>query len=209
MGIDNRLAQTQPQPQPSAAVRASLPCGIKHIKQVRLSLMGNTRSIVRNLHTYPILLLPGRQYNIGPHRSILNGVVHNVYDDLHNQPDIHFRHQQIIRQIHEQLIGSLEQRCSIDALSRQYLMNPTTLKNAFKEMYGTSIAAHIREHRMEYAAQLLQSTCLSVADISRRVGYDSQSRFSTAFKRHFGLLPTEYRKNRMRDPCTGKKTAGE
>ena len=116
---------------------------------------------------------------------------------------------EIVRQIHEQLIGSLEQRCSIDALSRQYLMNPTTLKNAFKEMYGTSIAAHIREHRMEYAAQLLQSTCLSVADISRRVGYDSQSRFSTAFKRHFGLLPTEYRKNCMRDPCTGKKTAGE
>ena len=88
-------------------------------------------------------------------------------------------------------------------------MNPTTLKNAFKEMYGTSIAAHIREHRMEYAARLLQSSCLSVADIARRVGYDSQSRFSTAFKRHFGLLPTEYRKNRMRDPCTGKKTAGE
>ena len=102
---------------------------------------------------------------------------------------------EIIRQVHDQLIENLEQRCSIESLSKQYLMNPTTLKNMFKEIYGTSIAAHIREHRMEAAAQLLQSTDLSVADVARKVGYDSQSRFSDTFKRHFGVLPKEYRKN--------------
>ena len=102
---------------------------------------------------------------------------------------------EIIRQVHDQLIEYLEQRCSIESLSKQYLMNPTTLKNMFKEIYGTSIAAHIREHRMEAAAQLLQSTDLSVADVARKVGYDSQSRFSDTFKRHFGVLPKEYRKN--------------
>ena len=91
---------------------------------------------------------------------------------------------EIIRQVHDQLIENLEQRCSIESLSKQYLMNPTTLKNMFKEIYGTSIAA-----------QLLQSTDLSVADVARKVGYDSQSRFSDTFKRHFGVLPKEYRKN--------------
>lgn len=60
---------------------------------------------------------------------------------------------EIIRQIHDRLIGNLEQRCSIEELSRQYLMNPTTLKQMFKTIYGTSIAAHIREHRMEAAAR--------------------------------------------------------
>lgn len=101
---------------------------------------------------------------------------------------------EIIRRIHDQLTQNLEQRYSIESLSRQYLMNPTTLKNMFKSIYGTSIAAHIREHRMKYAAQLLQSTSLSIADIAQKVGYDSQSRFSSVFKGYYQMLPKEYRR---------------
>lgn len=102
---------------------------------------------------------------------------------------------ELIHQIHDQLINNLEHRIPIETLSKQYLMNPTTLKNMFKSIYGTSIAAHIREHRMEYAAQLLQNSNLSIADIVSKVGYDSQSRFSSAFKKHYKMLPKEYRKN--------------
>lgn len=101
---------------------------------------------------------------------------------------------EIIRQIHDRLTGNLSERCSIEELSRQYLMNPTTLKQMFKTIYGTSIAAHIREHRMEAAARLLAQTDMSIADIAQKVGYDSQSRFSTAFKEHYGMLPKEYRR---------------
>lgn len=101
---------------------------------------------------------------------------------------------EIIRQIHDRLIGNLEQRCSIEELSRQYLMNPTTLKQMFKTVYGTSIAAHIREHRMEAAARLLAQTDMSIADVARQVGYDSQSRFSAAFKAYYRMLPKEYRR---------------
>ena len=101
---------------------------------------------------------------------------------------------EIIRQIHDQLTRNLAQRCSIEALSKQYLMNPTTLKTMFKAVYGKSIAAHIREHRMEYAAQLLRSSNMKIADIALTVGYDSQSRFSSVFKEHYQMLPKEYRK---------------
>lgn len=101
---------------------------------------------------------------------------------------------EIIRKIHDRLIGNLEQRCSIEELSRQYLMNPTTLKQMFKTIYGTSIAAHIREHRMEAAARLLAQTDMSIADVARQVGYDSQSRFSAAFKAYYRMLPKEYRR---------------
>ena len=103
---------------------------------------------------------------------------------------------EVIRQIHDQLTRNLEQRYTIDSLSRQYLMNPTTLKSMFKAIYGTSIAAHIREHRMKYAAQLLQSSDLSIADIAQKVGYDSQSRFSSVFKEQYHMRPKEYRRNR-------------
>ena len=47
---------------------------------------------------------------------------------------------------------------------------------------------------MEKAARLLRETDASMADVSRRVGYESQSKFTAAFKDQYGCLPTMYRK---------------
>ena len=68
------------------------------------------------------------------------------------------------------------------------------MKTLFRAVYGNSIAAHVREHRMESAASQLRETDEPIAEVARRVGYESQSRFSAEFKRQFGLLPTEYRR---------------
>lgn len=103
----------------------------------------------------------------------------------------------IVRKIHEQLTQHIEQRITIEELSRQYLINPTTLKASFKAIYGTSIAAHIKEHRMEEAAKMLRKSGMSIAEIAKAVGYDSQSKFTSAFKAFFQCLPTEYRKRHL------------
>ena len=105
----------------------------------------------------------------------------------------------LIHEVHEYLVSHLEEKVTIEALSRQFHMNTTTLKAVFKSVYGDSLAAHIKEHRLEHAAELLTGTGLTIAEIGRRVGYDSQSKFSTAFKGRFGLLPKEYRKIATRD----------
>ena len=101
---------------------------------------------------------------------------------------------EIIRKIHDQILMHMEERPTIEELSRQYHINPTTLKNAFKSVYGTSIAAHIKEHRMEQAAKMLKETDKSIAEIAQAVGYDSQSKFTAAFKSFFQVLPRDYRK---------------
>ena len=106
-----------------------------------------------------------------------------------------FELTETIRKIHDQLLQHMEQRITIEELSRQYLINPTTLKNAFKSVYGTSIAAHIKEHRMRQAARMLIESNMNIAEIAQAVGYDSQSKFTAAFKTYFKILPKEYRKN--------------
>ena len=106
-----------------------------------------------------------------------------------------FELTETIRKIHDQLLQHMEQRITIEELSRQYLINPTTLKNAFKSVYGTSIAAHIKEHRMRLAARMLIESNMNIAEIAQAVGYDSQSKFTAAFKTYFKILPKEYRKN--------------
>ncbi|MDO5305753.1 MAG: AraC family transcriptional regulator [bacterium] len=101
---------------------------------------------------------------------------------------------EIIHKIHEQMILHMNERFTIESLSKQYLMNPTTLKTIFKAVYGNSIAAHIKEHRMEEAARLLLTTDRSVAEIASQVGYSNQSKFTIAFKDYYQYLPKEYRK---------------
>ncbi len=108
--------------------------------------------------------------------------------------EYHAEQVALIRRIHEQLLANLDQRITIETLSRQYLINTTTLKHIFKAVYGTSIAAHVKEHRMEHAARMLLETKDSVADIANAVGYDSQSKFTSAFKEAYQVTPREYRK---------------
>lgn len=103
---------------------------------------------------------------------------------------------EVIRQIHDDLLQHMEGRITIEVLSKKYLINPTTLKTVFKFVYGDSVAAHIKEHRMERAAALLRDTDQSILEIARAVGYDSQSKFTAAFKNFYHILPKEYRKTK-------------
>lgn len=114
------------------------------------------------------------------------------------RPDTEYPAAQIdcIRQMHAYLLENLDKRITIDALSKRFLMNPTTIKAVFKSVYGMSIAAHIKAHRMEKAAALLTETPMRIAEVALAVGYDSPSKFTAAFKSEYGVLPTEYRKKR-------------
>ncbi len=102
--------------------------------------------------------------------------------------------EEIARAVHSYLTEHLSERITIEELSREFLMNTTTLKRAFKNVYGTSIALHMKQHRIEAAQAMLTGTRKDISEIAREVGYTSQSRFSEAFREICGVLPTEYRK---------------
>ncbi len=102
-----------------------------------------------------------------------------------------------VRELHDYILDNLDKRLTIEELSHRFLINPTTLKATFKEMYGSSVAAHIKAHRMEKAAELLRETEMSISEIAYSVGYESQSKFSEAFKTFYHILPRDYRLNKI------------
>jgi len=104
-----------------------------------------------------------------------------------------------VRRMHDELLQHPEERHTIEELARQYLMNPTTLKEVFKAVYGDSLASHMKEHRMEKAAELLRRSDDSISAVAAAVGYDSPSRFSAAFRERYHMLPTEYRRQLKRE----------
>ena len=129
-----------------------------------------------------------------PQSRLLHEMIEQVMDVACPQWREEAEQVKIIREIHDHLTEHMEQRVTIEELSHRYLINPTTLKTVFKEVYGNSLAAHMKEHRMEKAAALLRETDMSVAELAGQVGYESQSKFTAAFKEQFGQLPTAYRR---------------
>ncbi|WP_353096027.1 AraC family transcriptional regulator [Tissierella praeacuta] len=101
----------------------------------------------------------------------------------------------IVKQIQKRITEQLSYRFTIEELAREYCISSTALKKHFKDLYGQSLAAFMKEYRIRKAAVLLCETERSIADISISVGYESQSKFTVAFKKLMKVTPLEYRKN--------------
>ena len=136
---------------------------------------------------------------------LLHEIVERVMEIACPEKAVDFQasQEEIIRRVHTYLTEHLSERITIEALSREFLMNTTTLKSAFKRVYGSSIAQHMKQHRMEAAAARLTQTQDDIAAIAKAVGYESQSRFTEAFREVYGEVPTEYRKRRCRTAENG------
>lgn len=112
-----------------------------------------------------------------------------------NVLDAHYSEQvSVIRQIHDQMTEHPEKRYTIDELAKEYLINTATLKHVFKSVYGMPVASYMKHYRIMKAAELLRTTDGSIASVGRSVGYESQSKFSAAFKDIMKILPTDYRR---------------
>ena len=99
-----------------------------------------------------------------------------------------------IKEIHDLLTEHLNQRFTIEELSRRYLINSSTLKEVFKTVYGLPIATYMKERRIRQAVKLLLETDDTIAAIAKQVGYETQGKFTKAFKDITQMLPSEYRK---------------
>ena len=71
-------------------------------------------------------------------------------------------------------------------IDRQYL------RNLFVKHTGMSTKAYLDAYRMSRAAELLKMQGSSVHIVSLSVGYSDPLAFSKAFKKHFGVSPSEY-----------------
>lgn len=85
---------------------------------------------------------------------------------------------------------------TVSELAHEAAVSRSLLDQRFRDVLGLSPIRYLTEWRMHIAAELLASTDLTVAQIAKRTGYDSQEAFSRAFKRRMGSAPTAWRAER-------------
>ena len=67
------------------------------------------------------------------------------------------------------------------------------LRHSFRRRYGRSLVRWLMEVRIERAKELLVHAPMTIADISRHVGYATPRHFSAVFKAIAGTTPAEFR----------------
>jgi AraC-like DNA-binding protein len=95
-----------------------------------------------------------------------------------------------------QLHGTPERKWTVAELAAQAAVSRSLLDERFRLVLGRSPIRYLTEWRMHVAAELLVSTELGVAQVARRVGYESEEAFSRAFKRSLGSSPSTWRTTR-------------
>lgn len=103
-----------------------------------------------------------------------------------------------VRDIRDYMACHLDEKLTIASLCRRFGLSPTAFKTCFRRMYGQPIHNWLQQKRMEHAGTLLRAQSMTVLQVAQSVGYDGVSQFNAAFKRRYGLTPTQYRK--MSDP---------
>lgn len=81
---------------------------------------------------------------------------------------------------------------TVDTICRRLGMSESTLRRKLKSE-GTSLQNIKDQARLGLGLHLIQTTDTSIGLIAERCGYQSQSKFSSRFKRRFGLTPKDLR----------------
>jgi AraC-like DNA-binding protein len=96
-----------------------------------------------------------------------------------------------LHDVREYIQKNYDKECSIVGLARLVGINQTKLKSGFKTLFGTTVIGYLKALQMEKAKQLILDEGLFISEVADRIGYKHPHHFSAAFKRYFGLLPSE------------------
>src|SRR5262245_22163174 len=96
--------------------------------------------------------------------------------------------------------GDPAQRWTLQDLAERAAMSRSSFAMKFKETVGETPMDYLTRWRMLLAADKLESSGDSISVIALSLGYESESAFSTAFKRVMGCSPRQY--GRTQNPAS-------
>jgi AraC-like DNA-binding protein len=79
----------------------------------------------------------------------------------------------------------------IEVLAERINTSPSKLKSTFKSLYGQPPFQFFRTQQMIEARKMLENSQVQIKYVSALYGYENPSKFSLAFKKVHGVLPSE------------------
>ncbi len=126
-------------------------------------------------------------------------------------------HQQVVRQIgrlpavraatreelyrrlyhaHDYLLACYDSPIRLGDMAQVANLSTNHFLRGFKQLFGKTPHQFLTAYRLQQASKFLTTTERSVTDICFAVGFESLGSFSTLFRRHYGLSPENYRRQK-------------
>ncbi|RED58550.1 response regulator transcription factor [Cohnella lupini] len=97
--------------------------------------------------------------------------------------------KQVLRYIQEHYAEAL----TLKSLGQQYHIHPNYLGQLFHKQTGDTFADYLNKFRIDKAKKMLLDSRLKVNEIAKQVGYWEIGYFYKQFKKHVGIVPSEYK----------------
>ena len=88
-----------------------------------------------------------------------------------------------------------ESELNVEALAKESHLSYIQFYRKFKALTGVNAKEYIRTFRLKKAAHILENnSSKSIGEVMYSVGFSSQSYFTNAFKKEYGITPNQYKK---------------
>lgn len=94
---------------------------------------------------------------------------------------------------------NIDKPISLDILSSEMHISKFHLHRIFKNIIGEPLSSYIKRIRIEKGFMYMQTTTLSIDEISEKVGYESVYSFSKAFKSIFHESPRSFQRKKTKN----------
>lgn len=117
-----------------------------------------------------------------------------AFDKAQQLKDSYFKRKadkEKIMYAREYLVQHVDNPPGLSELSRIVGINEYKLKRGFKEMFNTTTFGFLADYRLDIAKQKLLESRKTISEIAYELGYSSPQHFSHAFRKKFGITPSQ------------------
>ena len=118
---------------------------------------------------------------------LLDAVVNDTEDETLENRGVMSRARELLSKNEDISVGEVAKACAV---------SESGLRRIFKEQTGITPTEYRTQVKLKRAAYLLESTELSVNEISERLNFFDAAYFCKVFRRRIGITPREYRQNK-------------
>ncbi len=104
--------------------------------------------------------------------------------------------------------SNLKEPLSLEDVSRQLHLSKFHLHRLFRSLTGQPMMSYVRGRRLSSSITDLLETDLKIIDIAEEYHFEYEQSYQRAFKRRFGLAPTEFRRRRIELPIDQRLDCG-
>lgn len=131
--------------------------------------------------------------NDAMHRHLAAGILHCMSERLGCEPRPQLRQTFSPETIRRYVMENLQRKITVNELASVACLSVSRFHDMFRAMTGMTPHRFLLNIRLDQAVQLITGTTLTVAEISFRTGFSSQSALTNALRKHRGTIPSALR----------------